>query len=143
MVALTVSPAIVPEAVISVASEIAPVLVIPSLLLLIPPSMLAPPVLTVKPLDAVRRPAEVIAPVPVVEIFPLVETTPFSVIVNLLTLPYWMASAVPVPAFVSLMITPVAVPALVSEREVEVERPDERVIATFLPSVVAIVLPRS
>ena len=48
-VALTVAPVIVPDAVILVAPEIAPAVVIPPLLLVMPPWTLIPPADTVKP----------------------------------------------------------------------------------------------
>ena len=72
--ALSVSVCTVPDAVMLVAPLIAPVFVMPPLLLLIPPVIAAPLTPTVKPFAAV------IVPVPVVVIFPLVDRFPFSLI---------------------------------------------------------------
>jgi hypothetical protein len=78
------------------------------------------PVDNVKPLEAVRRPAEVTVPEPVVRMFPEVESVPLSVIVNVGVPADWMERAVPVPAFVSLIMKAEPVPAFVRLKEVAV-----------------------
>ena len=91
-----------------VAPDIAPVFVIPPLLLFIPPVIDAPPALTVRPF------ADVIAPVPVVTIFPLVERFPASDIVRVADPLLCTCNAFWIEALVSLMTrAALPVPALV------------------------------
>ena len=98
------------------------------------------PVVWVNPLEAVKVPAEVIVPVPVVEILPEVDRTPFSLMVKVGVPPDWMDREVLVaPPLVSLITMAVVSPALA--RVNEVDRPDDRVKAMFLPAVVSMVLP--
>lgn len=103
-----------PDALIVVAPAIAPALEMPPVLLSRPPVIDAPPA------ETVNAPAEVIVPVPVVAMFPEVEIVPFSLIVNLLTPPDWIAREVFVAALVSLMMKAFAVPALVKVNDVAV-----------------------
>lgn len=113
-VALTVAPVMVPLAVIFVAPAMAPVFVIPPVLLFIPPVIDAPPE------DTVSAPADVIVPEPVVEMLPLVERVPFSLIVNFETPPDFISNDVLVAALVSSRTNACAVPALVSVKDVAV-----------------------
>jgi hypothetical protein len=72
---------------------------------------------------------------------PEVERLPLAKTVKVEVPLFWIAKEVSVAALVSLMIKAVAVPALVKVNEVAVASPEERVNATFLPVVVAMVLP--
>ena len=89
------------------------------------PVIFTAPVVTVKPLEAVNNPADVIVPVPVVAMLPEVDSTPFSLMVSVVTPPDFTTNALFVPALVSLITKAGAVPASVKVKEVAVPVSDD------------------
>ena len=100
------------------------------------------PVVSVNPLEAVSVALDVIAPVPVVTILPDVDRVPFSLMVNVSTLPYLTAKEVFIPTFVSSITNAVAVPSLVMLK-LESLAVSARVNPMLRASVVVMVLPSS